>query len=200
MSGNYPGNPYNLGPNGSYPPPGGQYPPPGAYPPPGGPGGMPPGMYPPPHGNMYPGGMMHPQQISSQPHYYAPPSNYQTTTYSAPPQKSNYNFLDPIIPTEKAQSVAQNLLAPQSGKITEVYKKLYIGKIPGDVKDNLIERLLKACGPIDSWKRAIDAGGNPKSFGYVEYDDIEGAVVCFKTLNGLKVGSNNLMVSPPILE
>jgi RNA recognition motif-containing protein len=131
--------------------------------------------YPPPQGGMHGeyGG-------------YAPPP---------PPPNSSYSFLDPIIPTAKMESPAQNLIKPQKEKVTEVYKKLYIGKIPSDVKDNIIERLLKACGGVESWKRAIDAEGNPKSFGYCEFEDVESAVVCLKVMNGLQVGDNKIMVS-----
>ena len=107
----------------------------------------------------------------------------------------SYSFLDPIIQPDKMYSPAQNLLKPQKEKITEVYKKLYIGKIPNDMKDNLIERLLKWCGSIESWKRAIDTNGNPKAFGYCEFEDIESAIVCFKTMNGLQVGDNSLVVN-----
>lgn len=109
--------------------------------------------------------------------------------------QSSYSFLDPIIQPDKMYSPAQNLLKPQKEKITEVYKKLYIGKIPLDMKDNLVERLLKCCGSIESWKRAIDTNGNPKAFGYCEFEDIESAVVCLKTMNDLDVGDCNLVVN-----
>lgn len=79
--------------------------------------------------------------------------------------------------------------------LTEVYKKLYIGKIPLGVKDDLIKPLLSCCGPVESWKRAIDASGNLKSFGYCEFEDVEGAVVCINTMNGLQMGDTNLVVS-----
>lgn len=162
-------------------------------------GGMPPPMYgggmpPPMHGN----GGMHPPLMGG-PHY-PPPQGGMHGEYGGyapppPPPNSSYSFLDPIIPTAKMESPAQNLIKPQKEKVTEVYKKLYIGKIPSDVKDNIIERLLKACGGVESWKRAIDAEGNPKSFGYCEFEDVESAVVCLKVMNGLQVGDNKIMVS-----
>jgi len=89
-------------------------------------------------------GMMHPGGMGG-PGYGQPGRMAQNeySGYQQPPQ-TNYSFLDPIIPTEKQDSFAQNLLKPQKDKITEVYKKLYIGKIPTEIKDNIIERILKA--------------------------------------------------------
>jgi len=160
-----PGNPYNIvassgfQPNPQhYPPPQHQYPP---HP------QMMPGMpYPPMEGQQ-----MYPPQMNPHANHYA----YQQ--YSAPPQPAqppapagnsdrNYSFLEPIIPTEKRESLAINMIRQDTSKITEVYKKVYIGKIPMEIKDSLIERLLKACGGVEWWKRAIDSNGNPKSFGY----------------------------------
>lgn len=146
------------------------------------------------HGN----GGMHPPMMGG-PHYHPHPAGmhgeYGGYAPPAPPPNSSYSFLDPIIPTAKMESPAQNLIKPQKEKVTEVYKKLYIGKIPSDFKDNIIERLLKACGGVESWKRAIDAEGNPKNFGYCEFEDVESAVVCFKVMNGLQIGDSKIMVS-----
>jgi len=58
-----------------------------------------------------------------------------------------------------------------------------------------MERLLKCWGQIESWTRAKDANGKPKTFGYWEFEDVEGAVICYKVMNGLKVNESNLIVS-----
>lgn len=97
---------------------------------------------------MYQGGMMQhpPHMMGGQ--GYPPPGNMGRPGYGGyqpppqPAQAPDYSFLDPIIPIEKKQSLAQNLLKPEKEKITEVYKKLYIGKLPSDIKDDLIKRLL----------------------------------------------------------
>ena len=95
----------------------------------------------PPH--MQGPGMMPPPGMG--PPGYPPPMHPEGGYggYPQPPPQNNYSFLDPIIPTEKRESPAQALLKPQKAKIAEVYKKLYVGKIPIGVKDNIIERLLK---------------------------------------------------------
>jgi RNA recognition motif-containing protein len=35
----------------------------------------------------------------------------------------------------------------------------------------------------------------PKGFGYCEFEDVDGALVCIKTMNGLEVGNSTLVVS-----
>jgi hypothetical protein len=192
MSNNYPGNPYNVVASSGFQPNSGNYQQMPNYPAPNMMQGGPPPMYshsaPP---QMY-NNTMHPQNMGG--HGYHGGAQPQ---YNYPPQRSggSYSFLDPIIPTEKQESLVQNLLKPQTSKITEVYKKLYVGKIPSDVKDSMIERLLKSCGPIEYWKRAIDASSMPKGFGYCEFEDVDGALVCIKTMSGLKVGNSTLVVS-----
>jgi hypothetical protein len=180
----------NYQPQGSYPPPGG-YPPQNM---------MHGGMHQPPYGgmpHMQGSHMMPPGRMGSS--GYPPAGGMQHSDYgnyhSQQQPAPNYSFLDPIIPTEKKESMAKDLLKSTNEKITEVYKKLYIGKIPSEVKDNIIERILKACGTVESWKRAIDASGTPKSFGYVEFEEVEGAIVCMKIVNGLQVGQSKLVVS-----
>lgn len=186
---------------------GGQYPPQVGYPPSQG-GYYPQPGYPPqqnPYGNQMEGAPGAPPPNPGMGGNY----NYRsyTQTISAAPVPAggraaggasggkSYSFLDPIIPTEKKESYATSLLQAQNTKITEVYKKLYIGKIPTNVKDTLIERLLKACGTVEYWKRAINASNQPRSFGYCEFEEVEGAVVCLKSMNQLKVGENSLIVS-----
>lgn len=140
------GNPYHVVAHSGFQPNRNNYP---NYPPPnmmygGHPQGYRQGGPPP----MYQGGMMQhpPHMMGGQ--GYPPPVNMGGPGYGGyqpPPQAppaADYSFLDPIIPIEKKQSLAQNLLKPEKEKITEVYKKLYIGKLPGDIKDDLIKRLL----------------------------------------------------------
>lgn len=80
------------------------------------PGRLPPhgyGQGPPP---MYPGmGHQYPPQMMGGGSYGAPPMNMHRNDYGmyhAPPQpaQNSYSFLEPIIPTEKHESLAQNLL------------------------------------------------------------------------------------------
>lgn len=179
MSNNPYGNPYNTNPPPGYQPNMQGYPPQGGYPPPQMGQGMPyPPMQPMNYSGMPPSSMGN--QMNSQIgqyEYRGYPQPSLRATPSQNPNQQNYSFLDSIIPTEKHESFASNILQPQTSKITEVYKKLYIGRIPMDVKDNLIERILKACGGVEYWKRAINAEGVAKSFGYCEFEDVEGAII-----------------------
>jgi len=117
-------NPYNVIASSSFQPNPGVYVPPVNYPPPNMMHHMPPPM----HGGMMPPPGYPPMGYPGYNPYHVPPPQ--------PPQ-NNYSFLDPIIPTEKMESPFQQLLKPQKEKIFDVYKKLYVGKIPADIQGNL---------------------------------------------------------------
>lgn len=46
-----------------------------------------------------------------------------------------------------------------------------------------MERLLKCCGTLKSWKRSKDASGEPKAFGFAEFDSLEAVFAVMKLLN-----------------
>lgn len=207
-------NPYNVVASSGFQPNPGVYMPPVNY-------GHPPGQPPmPPHmmgaPMMPPPGYGPPPGAGGYHQYQLPPPPMQQPEHQQhhhpPPQQpsggESYSFLDPILPTQKKESVFQGLLKPQKDKIVDVYKKLYVGKIPQDIPgnppyniniyyhiDTLMERLFKCCGIVESWTRAVDASGVPKKFGYCEFEDVDAAIVCLKTMNGLIVAQNNLTVS-----
>jgi len=57
-----------------------------------------------------------------------------------------------------------------------------------------MERLLKTCGTVISWKRSTDANKEPKSFGLAEFEYIESVFAAVKILNNLRVLENNILV------
>ena len=58
----------------------------------------------------------------------------------------------------------------------------------------MLERLLKACGPLISWKRSTANPDRPQAFGLAEFDCIESVFACVKTMNNLKLYENNILV------
>jgi hypothetical protein len=68
-------------------------------------------------------------------------------------------------------------------------------QIADGVPDDLIRAMLDACGAVESWKRVTDPGTNkPKSFGFAEFVDAEGALTALATLNELQLYSQALLV------
>lgn len=69
-----------------------------------------------------------------------------------------------------------------------------MGKIPKGVTDDFMERLFRCCGSLVSWKRPTDASGEPKQFGFVEFDNIESTFACLKIINNLPLMENRILV------
>lgn len=57
-----------------------------------------------------------------------------------------------------------------------------------------MERLLSCCGNVISWKRSTDANGEPKAFGFAEYETIEAVFSCLKIINNLPINDSRLLV------
>lgn len=57
-----------------------------------------------------------------------------------------------------------------------------------------MERLFKCCGNVLSWKRSTDASGDPKAFGFVEFESVEAVFACMKILNNLPLYEQRLLV------
>ena len=72
---------------------------------------------------------------------------------------------------------------PAKLSFTDEPRKLYIGRLPKGATDDYMERLLRACGELKSWKRSRDASGDPKAFGYAEFDNLEAVFIVLKFLN-----------------
>jgi RNA recognition motif-containing protein len=66
-------------------------------------------------------------------------------------------------------------------------KKVFVGKIPPNLSDTFMLKLLESCGSVASWKRATDTNGKPKGFGYCEYQSVESMLKCLRLLNTLKI-------------
>ncbi|CDW73846.1 UNKNOWN [Stylonychia lemnae] len=136
--------------------------------------------------SLNPIGMLATQNISSNKHVG------DTVQGSFIQQNPNSTILLNPPPTQR--SVAEDLLKPTNTINIEENRKLYIGKIPKNVSDDFLERLFRCCGQLLSWKRSTDANGEPKAFGFVEYENIESVFACLKIINNLPLLESRLMV------
>ncbi|KAJ2786417.1 hypothetical protein GGI15_001550 [Coemansia interrupta] len=59
---------------------------------------------------------------------------------------------------------------------------VYVGGISKAIDDESIKSILQACGSIKNWKRAHNARGEPLSFGFCEFADIQGATCAMRVL------------------
>ena len=74
-------------------------------------------------------------------------------------------------------------MIPSSKILSDEPKKLYVGRLPKSASDDYIERLLRVCGDLKSWKRSRDASGEPRAFGFAEFDSLEAVFTVLKLLN-----------------
>ena len=91
----------------------------------------------------------------------------------------------------KKPSIAEEHIQPARLSFSDEPRKVYIGRIPKNTPDALIENLLRICcgnpakgnGTLKVWKRSQDGAGNPKAFGIAEFDSLEVVFVVHRLLN-----------------
>ncbi|KAI0329048.1 hypothetical protein GY45DRAFT_1419048 [Cubamyces sp. BRFM 1775] len=64
---------------------------------------------------------------------------------------------------------------------------LFVGSISGGITDAFLNEILKACGPINSFKRLITPANKPQGFGFAEFQDPDGALRAMTLLNGVEL-------------
>eukprot|EP00347_Sterkiella_histriomuscorum_P022680 403337558 len=123
------------------------------------------------------------QQFAQQHHMPQNMSNQQPTTTTIL-----------VNPPPSQRSIAEQYLKPIPTLNMEENRKLYVGKIPKNVTDDFMERLFRCCGQLISWKRSTDASGEPKAFGFVEFENIESVFACLKIINNLPLMDSRIIV------
>ena len=72
--------------------------------------------------------------------------------------------------------------------------RVFVSKIPKEMSDALIERILKICGSIESWKRSTNAAGKLQSFGFCHYEDIKSVLLCENYMSDLQLLDSRLKI------
>lgn len=97
----------------------------------------------------------------------------------------------------KACLVEQATGVPLGAPSVSVPKKVYIGGIPPFVEEEQLKELVAPFGAIKALDLIRDAQTHaPKGFAFCEFMESEAADRACEALNGLKLGSKNLVVQP----
>jgi len=86
------------------------------------------------------------------------------------------------------------MLKPAPAARAEESTKVYVGRIPINTSDDFMERLLKVCGPVLSWRRMTDGKGEPKGFGFCEFETVESMLACMRVMNNMPLFGNNIII------
>ncbi|KAF9232313.1 hypothetical protein BU15DRAFT_90684 [Melanogaster broomeanus] len=76
---------------------------------------------------------------------------------------------------------------PSYGQGPSILTSLFVGSISGGITDGLLNDLLKACGPVKSFKRLITPANKPQGFGFAEYEDPDSALRSLTLLQGVEL-------------
>ena len=71
---------------------------------------------------------------------------------------------------------------------------VFVGSIDTQAPDEMVIRMLRSCGQVADWKRASGANGTMQPFGLVKFEDLESTLRAIRVMDGLQVGSKNLLV------
>ncbi|XP_019423639.1 PREDICTED: RNA-binding protein 25-like isoform X2 [Lupinus angustifolius] len=97
----------------------------------------------------------------------------------------------PIIPPVIRPVVAPSVIPAQKPQIT-----VYVGKIAPTVENDFMLNLFQLCGPVKSWKRPQDlSSGNPKGFGFCEFESDEGVLRALRLLTKLNIDGQELTLN-----
>ncbi|CAD8141900.1 unnamed protein product [Paramecium pentaurelia] len=87
------------------------------------------------------------------------------------------------------QGVQQDFYPKSQIQEPQEAKKLFIKNLPQELTNDNVEKLLKECGQLVSWKRSK---GTP--FGYAEFENMESVLKCLRLLNGMILNQKELLV------
>ncbi|KAG5440403.1 hypothetical protein PCK2_000536 [Pneumocystis canis] len=121
--------------------------------------------------------------VPSQPGGYGVSSNIPKIDFNAPiihfgtnvnqvkPQASVITSAPVLMSRAAVSHDAPTLLQPPT--IEQQIRTLFIGSIPDHLDDFWIDKMLKSVAKLKEWKRASNATGSPRNFGFAEYEDPE---------------------------
>ncbi|KAJ7599897.1 hypothetical protein C8J56DRAFT_909077 [Mycena floridula] len=81
---------------------------------------------------------------------------------------------------QQQQMSMHHFVPPSAQKQTT----LFVGSISGGIPDEFLNELLKACGPLKSFKRLITPANKPQGFGFAEFEDPDAALRAIAFLQG----------------
>ncbi|KAG5439098.1 hypothetical protein PCANB_001396 [Pneumocystis canis] len=126
----------------------------------------------------YVSGVAPPQQVgygipSSIPKidFNAPIIHFGTNVNQVKPQASVITSAPVFIPRPVVSHDAPTPLQPPT--VEQQIRTLFIGSIPDYLDDFWIDKMLKSVAKLKEWKRASNATGSPRNFGFAEYEDPE---------------------------
>lgn len=75
---------------------------------------------------------------------------------------------------------------------------IYVGRVSSELPDELVKRMLTACGGFLKWSRTRDPATDvPVSFGFADFGTIEGVWRAARAMNGLNVADDTFIVNVP---
>ena len=126
-------------------------------------------------------------------------NNQQQNSYYAQPAVPNINFAAPVIrlgsqakePDRRRAGLGTDSrnerpapIQPQSKE--EIIRTLFVGGVDG-LRNDDIERVLRAAGNLKRWFRATDADDKETNFGFAEYEDAESLGVAIEIFKDVEV-------------
>lgn len=98
---------------------------------------------------------------------------------------------------EDAVNVGDALQAPQYGHLW-VARRVYVGSISFELKEDTIKQAFRPFGPIKSINMSWDpVTQKHKGFAFVEYELPEAAQLALEQMNGVLIGGRNIKVGRP---
>lgn len=103
--------------------------------------------------------------------FNAPVIHFGTNVNQTKPQAAVITSAPVLTPRVTTVRDAPNLLQPLT--VEQQLRTLFIGSIPDYLDDFWIDKILKSVAKLKEWKRASNAVGSLRNFGFAEYEDPE---------------------------